>query len=109
MSPVIAIDKCPSRSATALICTPASSHATAAECNSVWTPTSDMAAFAATSKDKVTRPDRTRRPPKLSRQLAFDRQTRCPYSTDHHVRRKRVQLDKAKLRRGQTPQGPPAA
>jgi hypothetical protein len=31
-SPVIAMDECPSRSATALMCTPRSSHATAAEC-----------------------------------------------------------------------------
>mgnify|MGYP003710125029 CR=1 FL=1 len=46
----MAIDECPSRSATALICTPDSSHATAAECLSVCTPTpSTLAAFAATS------------------------------------------------------------
>jgi hypothetical protein len=38
-SPVIATEECPSRSATALMCTPDSSHATAAECRSVCTPT----------------------------------------------------------------------
>src|ERR1700737_767679 len=41
-SPVIAIEECPSKSATALIWTPASSHATAAECRRVCTPTSSM-------------------------------------------------------------------
>jgi hypothetical protein len=39
-SPVIAMELCPSRSATALICTPASSQPTAAECRRVCTPTS---------------------------------------------------------------------
>ena len=47
MSPVIAIDEGPSRSATALICTPLSSLATAAEWRNVWTPTFDIPAFAA--------------------------------------------------------------
>ena len=35
----MAIDECPSKSATALICTPASSQTTGAECRRVWTPT----------------------------------------------------------------------
>jgi hypothetical protein len=49
-SPVMATLECPSRSATALMCTPDSSHATAAECRSVWAPTpSTPAAFAAVS------------------------------------------------------------
>jgi Phage capsid family len=47
-SPVIATEECPSRSATALMCTPASSHATAALCRKVCTPTpSTPAVFAA--------------------------------------------------------------
>jgi hypothetical protein len=36
----MAIDECPSRSATALMCIPDSNRATAAECRNVCTPTS---------------------------------------------------------------------
>ena len=49
-SPVTLIELCPNRSATALICTPLSSHATAALCRSVCTPMSaSPARFAALS------------------------------------------------------------
>ena len=47
VSPVTLIELCPSRSATALICTPDSSHATAEECRSVCTPIPSTPAFAA--------------------------------------------------------------
>jgi len=46
-SPVIAMDAWPSRSAAALICTPDSNHATAAEWRSECAPTSAIFAFAA--------------------------------------------------------------
>jgi hypothetical protein len=49
MSPVIAIDECPNRSATALMCTPDSSHATAAEWRSVCTTMPSSPAFLAAS------------------------------------------------------------
>ena len=42
--PLMLIEECPSRSATALICTPDSSHATAALCRSVCTPMSSIPA-----------------------------------------------------------------
>src|SRR5215217_2009578 len=47
MSPVMLMDECPSKSDTALMCTPESNHAVAAEWRNVWTPTLPRPAFCA--------------------------------------------------------------